>query len=74
MTIYEIKHKTAKTCPHFFSKDTMRFFGQRMQDFKIKLQPDGRHKISAPMKDRDGRIMGETIRYFNPVTNDLDME
>jgi hypothetical protein len=75
MTIYEIKEKTAKTAPYFFTTKTLKFFGQTMSKFRIKKQADGRIKISQPMTDRcEGRIVGETIRYFNPVTNELERE
>ena len=46
MTIYEIKQRTKKTAPYFFSKDTMRFFGQTLKDFKVSKQNDGRFKIT----------------------------
>ena len=72
MTIYEIKRLTAETSPYFFATKTMRFFGQTMKSFKVQKQPDGRFKISAPMKD-NGRIMGTTTRFFNPNTNTLEL-
>lgn len=72
MTIYEIKQRTQLTAPYFFSTKTMKFFGQSMRSFSIKKQPDGRYYISAPMIDSfTGRNMGETKRYFNPLTNEL---
>ena len=77
MTIYEIKRLTAETSPYFFSKSTLQFFGQTMRSFKIKKQADGRYMISAPIKTwcytaRQVIVIGETIRYFNPSTNELD--
>jgi hypothetical protein len=73
MTIYEIKARTQETAPHYFTPSTMRFFGQTLRSFKVYKQPDGRYKITAPMKDRStGRIMGESIRYFNPINNTLE--
>lgn len=72
MTIYEIKELTQKTSPYFFSKDTLRFFGQTMKSFKVKKQKDGRYLISAIMKDRNKKIVGETIRYFNSINNELE--
>lgn len=72
MNIYDIKTATLEKAPYFFSKDTLRFFGQKMTDFKIKKQPDGRYLISAPMKDPSGRIVGTTERLFNPETGTLD--
>ena len=73
MTIYEIKRLTNKTAPYFFSKDTMRFFGQTLRSFKVKKQKDGRFKVSAPSGDNwDGDY--ETVRYFNPKNNELELE
>ena len=72
MTISEIKRRTQETSPYFFSKDTMRFFGQTMRSFTVEKQDDGRYKIQAPMRDGNGRHMGLTVRYFNPVNNQLE--
>jgi hypothetical protein len=72
MTISEIKRRTQETSPYFFSKDTMRFFGQTMRSFSVRKQDDGRYKISAPMRNSSGETMGETVRYFNPVNNQLE--
>ena len=68
MTIYEIKRKTQETEPYFFDQSTMRFFGQSLKDFRVKKQPDGRYKISAPNR------YGTTVRYFNPQNNELEEE
>ena len=35
-TIYEIKRAVSETAPHFFSRNTMKFFGQRMKDFHVE--------------------------------------
>ena len=72
MTISEIKYRTQEKQPYFFSRETMRFFRQTMRYFKIKKQPDGRYLIIAPVKD-NGKIMTYTKRYFNPVTDDLEL-
>lgn len=74
MTIQAIKQLTAKTAPYFFDRSTMRFFGQTMRSFKVYKQADGRYKITAPMRNSRGEIMGETVRYFNPITNKLDLQ
>ena len=73
MTIYEIKSRTSKTSPYFFDRKSMKFFGQTMKSFKVVKQSDGRYLITAPSY-MDGRLMGETKRYFNPVNNELEME
>ena len=72
MTIHDIKTLSAKTSPHFFDRGTLKFFGQTMSIFKLKKQSDGRTKISAPMRDHNGAWQGETIRFFNPINNELE--
>lgn len=72
MTIYQIKLLTQSTSPYFFSPKTMKFFGQTLRSFKVYKHTDGKYFISAPMKDRSGRIVGYTERLFNPVTNELE--
>jgi hypothetical protein len=75
MTIYEIKRRSAEAAPYFFTTKTLRFFGQTMKSFSVRKQQDGRYKISAPMVDRTtGRKVGDTVRYFNPETNNLDRQ
>ena len=69
MTIYQIKEKTKETAPYFFSTDTMRFFDQKLSDFKVEKQSDNRYKISA--KSFGGN---KTIRYFNPKNNELELK
>ena len=72
MNIYEIKRRTQETAPYFFAPKTMKFFGQTMRSFSVKKQPDGRYLITAPMIDRfTDRNMGQTKRYFNVETNEL---
>lgn len=65
MTIYEIKRRTAETSPYFFSRNTMKFFEQTLKNFKVYKQSDGRYKIVCKGKH-------ETIRFFNPVNNELE--
>lgn len=68
-TIYEIKRLTKEKATYFFSKDTMKFFNQTLKDFKVETMEDGRFKISA-----DSFGDNETIRFFNPKTNDLEIK
>lgn len=72
MTIYDIKNRTQETSPYFFSRSTLQFFHQTMMSFHVKKQLDGRYYIYADMLDFEGRIVGKTERYFNPVTNELE--
>lgn len=71
MTIYEIKRRTAITSPYFFSRDSMRFFRQKLRDFSVKKHGD-KYLISAPSY-WNGKLMGYTQRLFNPITNELEM-
>lgn len=72
MTIYEIKYKTLEPSPYFFCRKTLKFFHQRMRDFSVRKQNDGRYLISCPMRDFNGKQVGTTQRLFNPTTNELD--
>ena len=72
MTIYEIKDLTKETAPYFFSRDTMRFFGQTLRSFRVVKQADGRFKVSAPSGD-NWDYQHKTVRYFNPVNNELEL-
>lgn len=71
MTIYEIKQRTQETSPYYFSRDTLKFFGQTMRSFSVKKQKDGKYKISAPSY-WNGKLMGYSERMFNPETNKLE--
>lgn len=73
MTIYEIKTRTAETSPYFFSRQTLKFFGQTMASFSVRKMGDfsGRYIITAPMK-MNGRVIGQTCRVFNPENNKLE--
>ena len=73
MTIDKIKKLTQKTQPYFFTPDTMRFFNQTLKDFKVITNGDGRFKIIAPIKDSEGSKRGQTVRYFNPRNNNLEL-
>lgn len=66
-TIYEIKRATAETSPYFFSRETLKFFGQTMKSFRVDRCDDGRFLIYAPTKT--GSM---TRKYFNPETNKLE--
>ena len=73
MTIYQIKELTKETAPMFFTKKALGFFGQTMRSFKVCKQEDGRYKISAPSYCNT-QYMGDTIRFFNPLTNELELK
>lgn len=68
MTISDIKTKTQEKSPYFFTRDTLRFFGQRVGSFKVWKGKSGAHYIAAESfwRDRAGRpqFMGVTFRKF----------
>ncbi len=65
-TIQEIKEETLRTSPHFFDEGTLKWFGQTMRTFKVRLSPEGRVFIYARMTDRheDNAYRGFTFREF----------
>jgi len=69
--IFEIRRRTARTSPYFFSSKTLAFFGQTIQDFSVEKVGDKYH-ISAPIIDSFGERMGTTVRIFNPETDELE--
>ena len=71
LTIYNIKRLTAETSPFFFDRKTLKFFGQRINSFKIYKQADGRYLVTAPIII-NFKQTGTTERYFNPITNELE--
>lgn len=70
MTIYEIKQRTLQTSPYFFDRKTLKFFGQTLRDFSVIKWNDGTYRISAPIFHQ-GKQVGQTVRIFNPETNEL---
>lgn len=73
LTIYDIKRLSEDKAPYFFSCDSLKFFGQTMRSFSVyKNKELGKYYISAPMRDRSGKRVGTTERYFNPETNELE--
>jgi hypothetical protein len=67
ITIQEIVDRSKKKSPFYFSKDTLKSFGQTISGFKLKRMEDGRIRMSQ--KTKHGT---ESVRFFNPVTNGLD--
>ena len=67
LTIHDIKSRVEETGSCFFSRETLKFFGQRVKDFKVHKCTDGRYFIYAPRKHG-----GDTCRYYNPATNKLE--
>jgi hypothetical protein len=72
MTIYEIKARTKETSPYFFSRRTLKFFGQTMKSFKVRKLNDHEYFIFAPSYS-NGKIIGYTKRIFDTRNNKLKM-
>ena len=78
-TIAEIKYRTMENVPHFFDRGTLKFFGQTMRSFKVRVSPQGNVYIYAPSYWKDDRLyqehhgglrlMGYTFRQYKD--NDL---
>jgi hypothetical protein len=68
MTINQIKKLTAETAPYYFARDTMRFFKQKMSDFKVSKCGCGKYKIKGKSP------YGTSVRYFNPSNNELEVK
>jgi hypothetical protein len=71
MTIYDIKRLSQEKAPYFFSRDSMRFFGQTLKDFKVYKQKDGKYLIIASSGE-NWQEKHYTKRLFNPLTNELE--
>jgi hypothetical protein len=52
----------------------MKFFNQTLKDFSVIKQEDGRYRISAPCKLHSMRNHHETVRFFNPDNNKLELK
>ena len=67
MNISDVKRQTRAKCPHFFSRGTLRFFGQTVRSFKVRTV-SGRRFIYAPSySDASGcsdDSMYYTVREF----------
>jgi hypothetical protein len=52
--------------PYFFSKDTLKFFGQTMRSFRVEWhdKEKGIVRLFAPMKS-DGKRVGTTERLID---------
>jgi hypothetical protein len=70
MTIYEIKARTKETSQYFFSRKTMKFFGQTMKSFKVRKLNEHEYYIFAPSY-LNGKMMGYTQRIFDTRNNKL---
>ena len=76
MTIYEIKRRVEAGATgnlYFFSRDTMKFFGQTLKDFSVAKLEEGKYLIIALIKSHGKVVPGvSTKRIFNANTNKLE--
>jgi hypothetical protein len=74
MTIYDIKRETASTAPHFFNRQTLRFFGQTMKSFTVSKaggKYTGKYWVRAAIYIHRKQV-GITERLYNPQTKELE--
>ena len=71
-TITQIK-QSGVLGEYFFSRDTLRFFGQTMSSFKTDWQDkdNGIVRLYAPMIDYLGDNVGTTERFLQVESNDI---
>ena len=64
-TIQSIRESLALG-PYFFSKDTLKFFGQTMRSFKVEWhdKEQGIIRLFAPIKNQR-QIIGNTERFLD---------
>ena len=70
MTIYEIKRRSYEKKPYYFDRKTMKFFNQTLKDFWVS-KIDGFKNIYMFGAERP---YGETIAYFDAITNDINTD
>lgn len=67
--IYEVKRRTIDTAPYFFTRQTLKFWGQTLKDFKV-------YKTNVPhlflIEGAKGRAPFKTRRIFNALNNTLE--
>ena len=75
MTIYEIKRRVEAIGDTYFGRAEMKTFGQTLKDFKVYKKEDGRYLITAPIRNKEGKVVVGIVseRYFNPANNTLEL-
>ena len=68
MTIYEIKRRSHEKKPYYFDRKTMKFFNQTLKDFRVYKLENDMYQFRAK------RPYGETIAYFDAITNDINTD
>ena len=73
-TLAEIKDANMEANQYFFTRDTMKFFGDTMRSFAVHHEDDRVYVVRVrAMHDRDGRNMGGVgdRRLFDPATGHI---
>jgi len=70
LTIYDIKRAVDSTGSFFFSKNNMKFAGQKMKDFKVYKVDAENYFITAPCRLRD-MVVGRLEAYYNTETKKI---
>lgn len=73
-SLAEVRARNMEAGFYFFSRDTMRFFGDTMRSFAVRNRPDGVFiERLKPMRTRDGRDMGGvgSLYRFDPDTGHI---
>ena len=70
-TIWQIKTFVDDSGSLYFSRNTLKFFGQRASDFKVDgWTNDKKIQISAP-RFMDHKQVGRSIALFDPLTGKI---
>ena len=70
MTIYMIKQRLG-TGTHYFDKQTLKFFGQTLKDFRVQKIADNKYLFYASSY-WNGKLMGISQQVYNASTNELE--
>jgi hypothetical protein len=71
-TIQEVIERMPAEQRYFFSRSTMVFFNQKLEDFQIERCKDGRVLIWAPSYSTvTGELLGTTQRFINMKTGEF---
>lgn len=70
LTIHDIKQNVEEGGSYFFSRETLKFFGQTVGAFKVKRHGADKFYIYAPYGKNCPA--GKTERVYNPFTNELE--
>ena len=64
MTIYDIKRICDERGSHYFSRETLRNFGQRMKDFKVYKLTETTYEVFVPVS-QGGKFLYMSRKIFD---------